>query len=174
MLAVSEPGALNYFTFFRPISLALSVSRNLILTYFPLSGFLGSLLCVLIVPTSGLAFSLVKPRTPAAASSFSSNRVYPSLNLLPPLSLRLTPTPKYRVQHLSKQLLLSLSLFLMFMLLPFVLLRRIAEPTRPLPPFFLPPEISSFSGTSTAITPLGLRRYFQPSWGGSIRLGHLF
>ena len=35
----------------------------------------------------------------------------------------------------------------------------IAEPTPFLPPFFPSPEISSFWGTSTAITPLGLKRY---------------
>ena len=49
-------------------------------------------LCVLIVPTPGLAFSLLIPRTLAAASSFSSGRAYPSLNFLPPLFLWLIPT----------------------------------------------------------------------------------
>ena len=39
----------------------------------------------------------------------------------------------------------------MFMLPLFALLQRIAEPT----PFLLPPEISSFWGTSIAITPFG-------------------
>ena len=39
MLEVFEPGALNYFTFFHPILLTLSVSRNPILTHLPLSGF---------------------------------------------------------------------------------------------------------------------------------------
>ena len=92
MLEVFEPGALNYFTFFRPIQSILSVSRNPILTHLPLSGFRDSLLCVLIAPTPGLAFSLLIPRTPAAVSSFSSGRVYPSLNFLPPLFLRLIPT----------------------------------------------------------------------------------
>ena len=37
----------------------------------------------------------------------------------------------------------------------FALLRRMAEPTPFLPPFFPPPQISSFWGTSTAITPSG-------------------
>ena len=92
MLAVFEPGALNYFTFFRPIPMALSVSRNPILIHLPLSKSLDSLLCVLITLTTGLAFSLVMPRTLAAASSFSSGRAYLSLNFLPPLSLRLIPT----------------------------------------------------------------------------------
>ena len=57
MLAVSEPGALNCFTFFRLIPLTLSVSRNLILTHLPLFGFLDSLFSDLIVLTPGLAFS---------------------------------------------------------------------------------------------------------------------
>ena len=89
ILEVFQPGALNYFTFFRPILSTLSVSRNPILTHLPLSGSLDSLLCVLIAPTSGLAFSLMML---AAASSFSSGRAYPFLNFLPPLFLRLIPT----------------------------------------------------------------------------------
>ena len=92
VLEVFELGALNCFTFFRPIPLALSVSRNPILTHLPLFGFLDSLLCILIAPNPGLAFSLVMPRTLAAASSFLSGRAYLSLNFLPPLFLRLTPT----------------------------------------------------------------------------------
>ena len=63
MLEVFEPGALNYFTFFRPILWITSASRNPILTPLPLSRFLGSLLSVLIAPTPGLAFSLLMPRT---------------------------------------------------------------------------------------------------------------
>ena len=51
--------------------------------------------------------------------------------------------------------------------------QRMAEPIPSLPPFFLPSEISSFWGTSIAITPLGLKRYFRTPRGGSIRLGHL-
>ena len=90
MLEDSEPGALNYFIFYRPIQSILSASRNPILT--SLSGFLDFLLCVLIAPTPGLAFSLLIPRTPVAASSFSSGRAYPFLNFLPPLFLRLIPT----------------------------------------------------------------------------------
>ena len=92
MLEVFEPEALNYFIFFRPILLTLSVFRNPILTHLPLSGFLDSLLCILIAPTPGLAFSLVMPRTLAVASSFLSGRAYFSLNSLPPLFLRSIPT----------------------------------------------------------------------------------
>ena len=92
MLEVSEPGALNYFIFYRPIQLILSASRNPILTHLSLSGFLDSLLCVLIAPTPGQAFSLLMPRTPVAASSFLSGRAYPFPNFLPPLFLRSIPT----------------------------------------------------------------------------------
>ena len=72
MLAVFEPGALNCYTFFCLILLTLFVSRNLTLTHLSLSGSLNSLLCDLIAPTPGLAFSLLIPRTLAAASLFSS------------------------------------------------------------------------------------------------------
>ena len=92
MLAVSEPVALNRYTFFRPIPFTLSASRNPILTHLPLSGCLDSLLCNLIAPTPGWAFSLVMPRTLAAGSSYSSGRTYPSLNFLSSLFFRLAPT----------------------------------------------------------------------------------
>ena len=92
MLEVFEPGALNYSTFSRPILSTLSAFRNAILAPLPLSGFLDSLLCILIAPTPGLAFYLLMPRTLAVAWSLSSGRAYPSLNFLPPLFLRLIPT----------------------------------------------------------------------------------
>ena len=92
MLEVFEPGALNYFTFFRPTLLTLSAFRNPILTPLPLSGFLDSLLCVLIAPTPCLASPLLMPRTLAAELSFLSDRAYPFLNSLPPLSLCSIPT----------------------------------------------------------------------------------
>ena len=92
MLEVFEPDALNHFTFSRPIQSTLSASRNSILTLLPFSGFLDFLLCVLIAPTPGLAFSLLMPRTPATALSFSSGRAYLFLNFLPPFSLRSIPT----------------------------------------------------------------------------------
>ena len=73
-------------------SVDLICIKNPILTHLPLSGFLDSLLCVLIAPTPGLAFSLLIPRTLATALSFSSGRAYLFLNFLPPLFLRLIPT----------------------------------------------------------------------------------
>ena len=92
MLEVFEPGALNYFTFSHPTLSTLFAFRNPILTDLPLSGFLDSLLCVLIAPTPGLAFSLLMPPTLAAALSLSSGRAYFFLNFLPPLFLHLIPT----------------------------------------------------------------------------------
>ena len=92
MLEVSVPGALNYFIFYRPIQSILSASRNPILILLPLSGSQDFLFCVLIALTPGLAFSLLIPRTPAAASSFPSGRAYPFLNFLSPLFLRLIST----------------------------------------------------------------------------------
>ena len=92
MPEVFKPGTLNDFSFFRPIPSTLSVSRNPILTHLPLSEFLDSLLCSLIAPTPGLAFSLLMPRTPAAALSFLSGKAYPFLNFLHHLFLRLIPT----------------------------------------------------------------------------------
>ena len=87
MLDVFEPGALNYSTFFCPILSTLSAFRNPILTPLLLSEFLDSLLCVLIAPIPGLAFSPLMPRTLAVALSFSSGRAYLFLNFLPPLLL---------------------------------------------------------------------------------------
>ena len=109
MLAVSKPGALNFFSFFRLIPLNLFVLRNLI--HFPLSGSLDPLLCDLIAPTAGLAFSLQMPCTLAAPSSFSSGRAYPSLNFLPLLFLRLTPTLIMQEINISLNNSSSLSFF---------------------------------------------------------------
>ena len=92
MLEVFEPGALNYFTFSRPILSTLSASRNPILTHLSLSKLLDSLLCALIVPTPGLAFSFLMTRTLAAALSFFSSRAYFFLHFPHPLFLCLIPT----------------------------------------------------------------------------------
>ena len=92
MLGISEPGALNYYTLFRLISLTLYISRNLTLIYLPIFGSLDSLFCDLIAPTPDLVFFLLMSQTLAAASSFSSSRAYSSLSFLPPLFLCLAPT----------------------------------------------------------------------------------
>ena len=129
MLEVFEPGALNYFTFFRPILLTLSVSRNPIFTHLPLSRFQDSLFCALIAPTPGLAFSLLMPRTLAAVSSFSSDRAYHFLNFLP-LFLHSIAT---LIMQGSTSLLTTplLSHFLMSTLPLFAPLQRMAESFAP-------------------------------------------
>ena len=92
IMGVSKPGALNYYTLFRLIPLTLYISRNLTLIHLPLFGSLDSLLCDPMAPTPDLVFFLLMSQTLAAASLFSSSKVYPSLSFLPPLFLRLTPT----------------------------------------------------------------------------------
>ena len=92
ILEVFEPEALNCFTFFCPILSTLSASRNPILTHLPFSEFLNSPLCVLIASIPGLAFSLVMPRTLAAALSSLSGRAYLFLSFPSPLFLHSIPT----------------------------------------------------------------------------------
>ena len=159
MLEVFEPGALNYFTFFRPILSTLSAFRNPILTHLPLSGFLDSLLCPLIAPTPSLASSLLMPRTPAAALPFSSDRAYPFLNFLPPLFLRSIPTLDYVGVNISLNISSSVSFLNVY-----------APPIRSSPTdgrtdSFPSPEISSFWGTSIAITLFGTQKVLPTSAG---------
>ena len=60
---------------------------------FRIPGFSGLIaFSALIAPTPDLAFSLLMPRTLAAASSFSSGRAHRSLNFLPALFPQSTPT----------------------------------------------------------------------------------
>ena len=91
MLEVFEPGALTYFTFFRPILLTLSASRNPILTHLPLFEFLDSLLCVLIAPTPGLAFSPDATHASGGVVTFVRQGLFFS-ELSTPFFLRLIPT----------------------------------------------------------------------------------
>ena len=171
MLEVFEPGALNYFTLFRPILSTLSAFRNPILTQLPLSGFLNSLLCVLIAPNPSLAFSLLMPRTLEAAwSSFLSGRAYLFLNFLPPLYLRLIPTLNMwgSTSFLTTP---PRSLFLMCMPPLFAPPQRMAECTPFLPPFCPPPEISLFLGTSIAITPSGTQEVLPTPVGRKYSAG---
>ena len=135
MLEVFEPGALNYFTFFRPILLTLSIFRNPMFTLVSLSGFLDSLFCVLIAPTPGLAFSLVMPCALAEVSSFSSGRAHLSLNFLPPLFFRSIPT--LIMKGSTSFLTTSPCFHFLICTSPlFALLQRMAELTPFLPPFF--------------------------------------
>ena len=94
MLAVSEPGALNYYISFRLIPLTLFASRNLNLIHLPLSGYLDSLFYHLIAPNPGLAFF---PNATHASGGIiiSSGRAYPSLNFLLPFFSLLDPYSVY-------------------------------------------------------------------------------
>ena len=84
----------------------------------------------------------------------------------------LDPYPEYVGINISLNNSSSLS-FLNVYAPQFTLLQRMAEPTRFLPPLFPPPEISSFWGTSIAITPSGTQEVLLTPRGGSIRLDHL-
>ena len=158
MLKVFEPEALNYFTFFRPILSTLSVSRNPILTHLPHSGF--SALCsdrthsrfsilsldathasggVIIFVRKGLSFSELFTSSLSSLDPYSD---YVGVNIF---------------------LISSSSLSFLNVYAPlFDLLRRMAEPTPFLSPFLLPPEISSFRGTSIANPPLDSRGTSDP------------
>ena len=170
MLEVFEPGALNCYTFFRPTPLTLCVSRNPILTLLPLSEFLDSLLCALIAPTFGLAFSLLMPCTLVVLSSFSSGRAYLSLNLLPPLSLFLGPYSDYAGINISLNNSSSLS-FLNVYAPPIRSSPSDGRTDSFFPPFFSPPEISSIWGTLTAITPSGTQEVLPTPVGRKYSTG---
>ena len=84
---------LLHFLSSHPVDLICIQESNLNSSFcFRIPGFLDSLFCVLIPPTPGLEFSLLMPRMPVAALSFSSDRAYLFLNFLPPLFLRSIPT----------------------------------------------------------------------------------
>ena len=54
---------------------------------------------------------------------------------------------------------------------PFAFLRRMAEPTSFLPPFFPPPKISLFWGTSIAITSSGIQKVLPTPAGRKYSIG---
>ena len=58
--------------------------------------------------------------------------------------------------------------------LPLFALRRMAETIPFLPPFFPPPEISSFWGTSTALTPSGTQEVLPTPMGKKYSTGSSF
>ena len=161
ILAVFEPGALNCFTFFCPILLTLSVSRNPILTHLPLFGFLDSLLCILIVPTPGLAFSfLMRTHASSGVIIFVRQGLFSELSTSS-LSL-LDPYSDYVGVNISLNNFSSVSFLNVYPPL-FALPQRMAKATPFLSPFF-PPEISSLWGTSIAITPSGTQKVLPTRW----------
>ena len=156
MLEVFESGALNYFTFSRLILSTLCATRNPILTHLPLFRFLDSLLCILIAPTSGLAFS--PDATHASGGVVIFVRQGLSFSELTTSSLSsLDPYSDYVEVNISLNNSSSVSFLNVYTSL-FAPSRRMAEPIPILPPFFPFPEISLFWGTSIAITPSGTQK----------------
>ena len=146
MLEVFKPGALNHFTFFRPILSTLSAFRNPILTPLPLSGFSalrsdcthsrsGILSSdtthasggVVIFVRQGLSFSELTTSTLSSLHPYSD---YVGINI-----------------SLNNSSLSFLNVYAPLSAPP----QRMEEPT----PFLPPPEISSFWGTLIAITLFG-------------------
>ena len=156
VLELSKPGALNFHTFFCLIPFTLSVSGNLASINLSLSGSLGSLLCDLVVPAPGLALSLLMSRTLAAMSSCLSGRACPSRSILPPLFLCWTPA--LIVWGSASHWMAPLCSHSLMFVFPLFALLRWMEPTPLLPLFFLPPDVSSFWGSSIAIAPSGTWR----------------
>ena len=154
MLEVFKQGALNHFTFFRPILSTLSAFRNPILTPLPFSRFLDSLLCVLIAPTPGLAFSPPIPRTLAVGVVIFVRQGL-SFSELSTSSLS-SLDPYFDYVGINISLNNSSSLCFLNVYAPlFAPTQRMAEPLPSHPPSFPLPEISSFWGTSIAIIPFG-------------------
>ena len=168
MLEVFEPGALNYFTFSRPTLSTLSASRNPILNQLPLSRFLDFLLCVLIAPTPRLAFSA----THASGGVVIFVRQGLSFSKLSTSSL--DPYSDYIGVNISLNHSSSLSFLNVYA--PLYLLFSDGWKNRLL--FSLNSSLLQKSlhsvGLQLPSPPLGLKRYFRPPRGGSIRLGHLF
>ena len=157
MLVVSEPEALNFYTIFRLTPLNLSISKNL--THLPLSRILDSLLCNLITPTSDLAF-------------FSPDATHASgVNIFIRQSLSFSRLSISSLSSLDPLITSPWSHFLMFMLPPFALLRRIGEPTTFLPPFFPPPEVFLFWGTLIAIFLSESQKVLPPPLGRKYSIG---
>ena len=164
MLEAFESEALNYSTFFRPILLTLSVSRNPILTHLPLSGFLVSLRSDRIHSQSGI---LALDATHTSSSVIISVRQGLYFSELATSSPLLDPYDDYVKVNISLNNNSLLSFLNVYAPL-FAPLRWTAEPTPFFPPFFPPSEISSFWRTSIAIIPSETQEVLPTPWGGSI------
>ena len=160
MLGVSEPGALNCYNLFRFIQLTASISRNLTLIHFPLSGSPDSLLCDLIVPTPRLVFFLLMSHT-LASSSFSSGRTYLSLNFLPTSLSSLDSYSDYVKVNIS----LNYSFLLSFLNVyaPPIRSSPIDSRTDSISPsIFLLQKSLHFGGLQLPSPSLKLKSYFRP------------
>ena len=142
MVEVFEPRALNYSTFFHPILLTSSAFRNPILTHssFRIPGFsaLGS------DRTHSRSGILSSDTTHASGGVVIFVRLGLSFSKLFTSSLSsLDPYSNYVGINISLNNSSSLSFLNVYAPL-FAPPQRMAEPTPFLPPFFPPPEISSF------------------------------
>ena len=169
MQAVSEPGALNCYTFFRSILLTLSVSRNLILTNLLLSRSLNSLLCVLIAPTPDPAFFLDDRHASGGVTMFVRQGLF--LSELSTFSLfSLYPYFDYVGVNISLNNFLSLSFLNVYA--PHIRSSPTNGRTDSFSPSILsPPEISSFWKTSIAITPSGIQKVLPTPAGRKYSTG---
>ena len=151
MLEVFEPGALNFSTFFRPILSTSYAFRNLILTPLPLSGF-SSLRSDRTHSRSGI---LSSDTTHASGGVVIFVRHGLSFSELSTSSLSsLDPYSDYVGVNISLNNSSSVSFLNVYAPL-FAPPQQMAEPIPSLPPFFPPPEIFSFWGTSIAINLFG-------------------
>ena len=167
MLEVSEPGALNYFTFFHPILSTLSAFRNPILTHLPLSGF-SVLRSDRTHSRSGI---LSSDATHASGGVVIFVRQGLSFSELSTSSLSsLDPYSDYVGVNISLNKSSSVSFLNMYAPL-FAPPQRMAEPIPSLPPFFPPPEISSFWETSVAITLFGTQELLPTPAGRKYSTG---
>ena len=165
MLEVFKPGALNYFTFFRPILSTLSASRNPILTHLPLSRFLDS------DRTHSRSGILSPNATHASGGIVIFVRQGLSFSKVSTSSLSLLD-PYYDYVGINISLNSSSSLsFLNVYAPPIASLQWMAEPTLFLPLIFPPPEISSFKGDFNCHFPLGLKEVLLTSVGGKYSTG---
>ena len=168
MLEVFEPGALNYSTFFRPILLILSAFRSPILTDFPRSGFLDSLLCVLIAPTPGLAFSSDTTHASGGVVIF----VRQGLSFFELFTSSLSSLdPYFDYVGINISLNNSSSVSFLNVYAPPIRFSPTDSRTDSFSPFFSPPEFSSFWGTSIAITPSGTQELFPTPAGKKYSTG---
>ena len=155
MLEVFEPGALNYFTFFRPILSTFSAFRNPILTPLPLSGLIPGFSALRSDRTHSRSGILSFDTTHASGGFVTFVRQGLSFSELSTSSLSsLDPYSNYVGIIISLNNSSSVS-FLNGYAPLFAPPQRMAEPIPFLSLSFPPPEISSFWGTSIAITPSG-------------------
>ena len=151
MLEVSVPEALNYFTFSRPIQSTLSASRNPILTLLPLSGFSA----LRSDRTHSRSGTLTPDATHASGGVVIFVRQGLSFSELSTSSLS-SLDPYFDYVGVNISLNNSSSVSFLNVYVPPICSSPTDGKTDSLSPSILSsPEISSFWGTSIAITPSG-------------------